>query len=367
MDLRRACNLTVLLLSLFFAHYKVISGDSTVVFLDSPTHQYLRQSSSQSGSFSPSEISAAASVLLGFAPYPTVTAASSSKLNEVLMPNPFDRPRALLLLEVTGAEEFELVADKGESPLSGALRIKVAGNERADIQLIGEDEVSLVSLNEGSSVTECSDKELSEFASWMGGSYIEDKSRPLHGELILPTSNGSFMRLHLSERADMEFATSLMLLVNKIKHAKKIHQVFTKNEISPAELFTGRFDGIKALQDNYGKEGIAQSGLEVFVNSISKAVNLIQSVYQGQIVGIIAHGDQLGFQVKLNSQRSARQLAETETSPDIAKLAEVLFVRRALAWITGIILLIATLLGILFLMNMPLTKDTLLYSNVKLD
>ncbi|GFP92864.1 hypothetical protein PHJA_001430700 [Phtheirospermum japonicum] len=233
----------------------------------------------QTGSLSPSEIGATASVLLGFAPPSTLTSASSSKLNEVLTPNPFDRPRALLMLEVTGAEESQLVADSDESPFSGALRVKVEGNGRVDIQL--NDEVSLVSLDELSSNSECSDKELSEFASWLGGSYVEDESQRLNGELIIPTTNGAFLRLHLSERADKEFATSLVLLVNNIRRANEIHQDLAKSEISPAELITGRFGGIKALQDHYGKEGIAQSGLEVFVNSISKAFSSLQSAYQG--------------------------------------------------------------------------------------
>ncbi|GFY93028.1 putative type 1 membrane protein [Actinidia rufa] len=50
------------------------------------------------------EVGAAVSVLLGFAPPATLSAASSSKLNEVLMPNPFDKPRAVFMLDVRGAE-----------------------------------------------------------------------------------------------------------------------------------------------------------------------------------------------------------------------------------------------------------------------
>ena len=84
-----------------------------------------------------SEVGAAVSVLLGFAPPATLSAAGSSKasvitsvinttsviplphsdpfalskflmsllqLNEILMPNPFNRPRAVFLLDVRGAE-----------------------------------------------------------------------------------------------------------------------------------------------------------------------------------------------------------------------------------------------------------------------
>ncbi|MBA0555447.1 hypothetical protein Golob_025625 [Gossypium lobatum] len=91
------------------------------------------------------------------------------------------------------------------------------------------------------------------------------------------------------------------------------------------------------------------------------------------------------------SRPSLRWLEETKSSLNTTLAAQML-VRRTLAWITGVVLLIATLLGkftlsilltdlgvlmklfftllsvaVYFLLNMPLTRDTLLYSNVKLD
>ncbi|KAL1542965.1 hypothetical protein AAHA92_19994 [Salvia divinorum] len=374
MDPQRAYSLSLLfILSLLSLHSKVICGDSSVLFLDSPTRQYLRLSSDQSVSLSPSEIGATASVLLGFAPPSTLSAASSSKLNEVLAPNPFDRPGALLMVEVTGAEDSQLVGRSDKSPSSNTLRIKVEGTGRVDIQLPDEDELSIVSLNEISSNAECSDKELSDYASWLGGSYVEDASQSLNGELLIPIANGAFMRLHMSERADREFATSLVMLLSNVKNAMELHQVLQKSERNPAELMTGRFDGIKALQDRYGKEGIAQSGMEVFVNSISKMLDSLQEAYQGKIVGVIAHRGWVDseqenmFHFTVNTRSSARSLQQTKLSPEKIIIAEVAFVRITLAWITGIILLIATILGIYFLLNMSITKDTLLYSNVKLD
>ncbi|KAH6816177.1 hypothetical protein C2S53_006395 [Perilla frutescens var. hirtella] len=376
MESHRAYSFPLLLIiSLLSLHSKVIYGDPSVLFLDSPTRPYLRRSSDQTVSLSPSEIGATASVLLGFAPPSTLTAASSSKLNEVLVPNPFDRPRAMFMVEVAGAEDSQLIAHSDKSPSSNTLRIMVEGNQRVDIQLPDEDEISIVSLNEASINAECSDKELSDFASWLGGSYVEDASQSLNGELLIPIANGAFMRLHMSERADRDFATSLVLLISNMRKAIELHQVLTKSERSPAELITGRFDGIKVLQDHYGKEGIAQSGMEVFVNSISKMFESLQAAYQGQIVGVIAHRGRGSvdseqenmFHITVNTRSSARWLQETELSPEQIKIAEILFVRTTLAWITGIILLIATLLGIYFLLGMPITKDTLLYSNIKLD
>ncbi|XP_042010716.1 uncharacterized protein LOC121759248 isoform X2 [Salvia splendens] len=374
MDPQRAYSLSFLfILSLLSLHSKVIYGDSSVLFLDSPTRQYLRLSSDQTVSLSPSEIGATASVLLGFAPPSTLSADSSSKLNEVLVPNPFDRPGALLMVEVTGAEDSQLVGRSDKSPSSSTLRVKVEGTERVDIQLPGEDEFSMVSLNEVSSNAECSDRELSDYASWLGGSYVEDASQSLNGELLIPISNGAFMRLHMSEKADREFATSLVMLISNMKKAMEFHQVLAKSERNPAELMTGRFDGIKALQDRYGNDGIAQNGMEVFVNSISKMLDSLQEAYQGKIVGVIAHMGWVDseqenmFHFTVNTRSSARSLQQTKLSPGKIIIAEIAFVRMTLAWITGIILLIATILGIYFLLNMSITKDTLLYSNVKLD
>jgi hypothetical protein len=49
--------------------------------------------------------------------------------------------------------------------------------------------------------------------------------------------------------------------------------------------------------------------------------------------------------VVLTSQPSARWLEETKT-PSNGTIAEVALVRMTLAWITGIVLIIATLLGV---------------------
>ncbi|EPS68023.1 hypothetical protein M569_06754, partial [Genlisea aurea] len=81
----------------------VALGDSEIIFLHSATRQYVRRPSQEVNSLSPSEVGAVASVLLGFAPPPSLSAANSFKLNEVIVPNPFDRPRALLMLEISGA------------------------------------------------------------------------------------------------------------------------------------------------------------------------------------------------------------------------------------------------------------------------
>lgn len=71
----------------------------------------------------------------------------------------------------------------------------------------------------------------------------------------------------------------------------------------------------------------------------------------GQIVGVVffsgsstAESGKM-LNVKYTSQTSARYLVDTEGSHNVTD-PQVLLVRRTLAWITGIILLISTLLGV---------------------
>ncbi|KAA8548430.1 hypothetical protein F0562_000114 [Nyssa sinensis] len=357
-------------------------GTGSVFFLDSPVHQYLRPRSSDAvaevDSMLLQEVGATVSVLLGFAPPATLSAASSSKLNEVLMPNPFDRPRAVFMLEVRGAfEDPQIMVDSGNALFSSALRSKVIfGQNKADIELPDEDEVSVVSLNEPLSVdsdAEFTDKELNDFASWLGGSYVTSAIEPLNGELTIPLPNGAHLNLYMTKKADREFMENLVSLIRNIRRTMEMHQDLYGSSHKPAELMAGIFYGIKALQEEYVDEGVAQQGVELFIASISKIFDSLQAAYKGQIVGVIFFNGtppselETMLNVKLTSPSSPRWLEETETSSNSIIVQEVVLVRWTLAWITGIILVIATLMGVYFLLNMPLTRDTLLYSNVKLD
>ncbi|KAH9680905.1 hypothetical protein KPL71_026732 [Citrus sinensis] len=307
----------------------------SVFFIDNPTRQFIRTPSqndvAQSRSMSLLEVSAAVSVLLGFAPPASLSADGSSKLNEVLVPNPFDRPCAVFMLEVRGVGDPKLTDDLDNTQLFDAYHSKIIpGPRKADIQIPDEDQVSVVFLDELSE--DRTDKEIRNFASWLGGSYVADTLEPLNGELIIPVADGDHVKLHMSKN---------------IKRAVDVHEHLAQSIRRPAELMMGSFDGIKALQEQYGL---------------------------GQIVGVVFFNETPSPQsesvlnLMYTSRPSPRMLAETEGSRNATlAAAEVLLVRRTLAWLTGIILIIATLFGIYFLLNMPLTRDTLLYSNVKLD
>ncbi|CAA2997469.1 uncharacterized protein LOC111371580 [Olea europaea subsp. europaea] len=84
------------------------------------------------------EDGAVAAVLLGFAPPSTLLPASSSKLNEVPMPNPFHRPQSGFMFDVTRVEDSQLIGWLCESAFNTGLMVMVIdSDDRVGIQLSG--------------------------------------------------------------------------------------------------------------------------------------------------------------------------------------------------------------------------------------
>ncbi|XWS22387.1 hypothetical protein CRYUN_Cryun29cG0029600 [Craigia yunnanensis] len=372
-------SLTMKIFSLFLISSLLFSfsraeATGSVFFIDSSTHQFLRTQSTndaaQSASMLLPEVGAIVSVLLGFAPSITLSAAGSSKLNEVLIPNPFDRPRVVFMLEVDGVDD-PLVADPKNALFSKALKNNVdLGSSKVDIQLPDEEEVSVISLDKP--LGDYTEEEINDFASWLGGSYVTDATKPLHGVLAIPLATGDIVNLHMSKKVHREFASKLLALSHNIRKAMEKHEVLSQTLHRPAELIMGSFDGIKALQEQHDTDDFDKQGMRLLLATLSKIFDSLQTAHEGQIVGVIVFNgvpqpeSKTLMNVVFTSHPSLRWLAETKSSQNTTLAAQVL-VRRILAWITGVVLLVATLLGVYFLLNMPLTRDTLLYSNVKLD
>ncbi|KAJ4894439.1 putative type 1 membrane protein [Raphanus sativus] len=345
-------------------------ASGSVFFIDGSNNQYLRPPSEQALPMSLSEVSAAVSALLGFAPPSTLTPDGSSKLNKILKPNPFERPRAAFVLEIAGADDALVETLPSHSFLDNAIRGSINSNsDKADIEL-PETGVAVMSVNEPSS--DMMDKDMNEFASWLGGSYV-GSAEPLTGLLSIPLSGGANVEFHLEKEAERKFASNLLALYKNIRGLVTLHEDLAHGIERPAELTVGRFGGIHALAQEYG-QGMAKQGMDVLLATLSKLFDLLETSHKGQIVGVILLDERVNQEsanlLRVGSSSygsSARSMAEVEGVPSAAIIAQVILVRLTLAWLTGIILLIATILGVYFLMYMPLTKDTLLYSNVKLD
>ncbi|KAG5005844.1 hypothetical protein AAZX31_09G025500 [Glycine max] len=369
MEFRVSVIWSLLLIVSFFSPQIKGEASGSVFFVDSSSNQFIRARSSnyEQPSLLLEEAGAVVSVLLGFAPPSTLPAASSSKLNDVLIPNPFKRPRAVFLLEVNGINGLGNIVQ--DNPMFSN-SFWSTNSDKVDIQLPDENDVSVVSLDE--QLEDWTDKEISDFSSSIGGSYAPDALEPLNGVLTIPLANGASVNLHMSKKAERKFIIGLMSLTRNVQRAIQMHDNLSQSAKSPAELLTGCFNGIKVLQEQYETGSIAQHGVELLYATLTKIFSSLQEAYKGQIVGIIychvATTQESGkkFDVIFTPHHPyARWLAETNAVN--ATLPEVVLVRRTLAWITGIILLVSTLMGICYLLNMPLTRDTLLYSNVKLD
>ncbi|KAJ7955590.1 Type 1 membrane protein [Quillaja saponaria] len=318
-------------------------------------------------SMSLQEVGAAVSVLLGFAPLLTLSAASSAKLNDVLVPNPFNRPCAVLMLDVNGVNDFEHI-DQDSTLSSNTFRsTKVIGSDKADIQLPDEDKVSMVSLDE--QLGDCTDKEIRDFASWMGGSYVTDSLEPFNGVLSIPLKNGASVNLHMLKNSDREFTVGLLSLIHNVRRAGQMHEDLIQSIEHPAELLLVSFHGIKALQEHHGHAGVAQQGVGLLLATLTKIFDSLEEAYKGQIVGVVHFYTSLEsgkkFNVMFPSHPAARWLVETKDTN--ATDLQVILVRRILAWLTGVILLVSTLMGDIFPFQHASHKGHLLYSNVKLD
>ena len=284
MEFRVSVIWSLLLIVSFFSPQIKGEASGSVFFVDSSSNQFIRARSSnyEQPSLLLEEAGAVVSVLLGFAPPSTLPAASSSKLNDVLIPNPFKRPRAVFLLEVNGINGLgNLVQDNPMFSNS----FWSTNSDKVDIQLPDENDVSVVSLDE--QLEDWTDKEISDFSSLIGGSYAPDALEPLNGVLTIPLANGASVNLHMSKKAERKFIVGLMSLTHNVQRAIQMHDNLSQSAKGPAELLTGCFNGIKVLQEQYETESIAQHGVELLYATMTKIFSSLQEAYKGQIVGII--------------------------------------------------------------------------------
>nr|GEU69114.1 type 1 membrane protein [Tanacetum cinerariifolium] len=110
--------------------------------------------------------------------------------------HPFNRRHVVFLLEINGfgdkLPELGLEGDVFSSSLKNEVVI-----EDVETQLSDEEEFSLVSLNDPMSRDmEFTDQDLTNFASWLYGSYVT-ASKSLTGELTVPLANDAQLELYM--------------------------------------------------------------------------------------------------------------------------------------------------------------------------
>ncbi|OEL31935.1 hypothetical protein BAE44_0007046 [Dichanthelium oligosanthes] len=318
------CHLLILLLPLFLAlaaaapgHGQDHHGEASAVFIDAVSHRYLRdqQAYDQEASMSLNEVSAIVSVLLGFAPPTSLPALSSSQLNKVLLPNPFDRPHAVFLVQIAGSNGMPVVLE-----CFSIFKTRIEGVNNAATGLTDKDELIIIHSDESLDLSgsDYLDSELSSLANWLEGSYQKSS-----GKLVIPLESGNSLTLLLHKEADLEFASSLASLLKTIERAVQVHEDFS-GVISPAELLVCHFTGIKALEDEYASAETIKQGTKIVQRAVTKAFQYLYGAYKGNLPSAIEHDMKHKHSLCCDCP-------------------------------------------VCLLMNMPLTRDTLLYSNVKID
>ncbi|XP_058182245.1 uncharacterized protein LOC131300423 isoform X1 [Rhododendron vialii] len=177
-------------------------------------------------------------------------------------------------------------------------------------------------------------------------------------ELTIPLASGASLNLHMSKKADKEFIGSLVCLIRSIRRAMHMHQDLFGIMKKPAELIRGSFDGIKVLEEGYGTEGVTRKEwsysllqLQRYSTPYNPWTKVLQQGYGTEGVTIKEWSYSLlqlqRYSTPYNpcTKPSARWLEGTTGLPNSKDVAEGLLVRRTLAWVTGIILLVAAIMG----------------------
>lgn len=327
----------------------------SVSFLEGTPGSYLRIAASnsiQDGVFSYADVSAVTAVLLGSAPPSSISDESSSKLNELLVPNPFHRPHAVLMLTLepikAGDNIGTMLAQHRELQLE---------TTRGTLSL--PEDATILSLNRTLQESAVTDAELQELASFLGGSYDTSKE-PLRGVLSICLPDGGVLTLDFEKKEHQALAHELSSI---LQHAKDAAATLDKKA---GGLVVGAVRLAKEVYEEPGSSITLREASDLLHMVVTKVFTYLDTALNGGLVGVIVHAPEQILDVSFSWGPSRLRLLQTSSDTITAAAAEIL-TETILAYITGILFVVAMIIGTCFLFKMPLTRDTLLYSGVKLD
>ncbi|KAL2642575.1 hypothetical protein R1flu_010162 [Riccia fluitans] len=356
-----ALAMTILCAPTVFAAFKEENAGQ-VLFVENAQQEFLRESlftNAIEESFSPEDIAASVSVLLGVPPPLTLSSVSSEKLDTVLSPNPFRRPRSVLALTIRGIDQGLLSTAEREA-IFGASTVQqrlAVGNSRQFV-LPGYG-VQVVQLDKHQKGLKQGLKDLSVF---LGGVLVDDDSDVV--VLTVPLVESVSISIDLSKEADLKFVNDLLSLYGIVRSTGA-----SQGSKSVAKLYTDSLSSVEAMDNNL-------DAAKILLLTAVKVAN------ERQIVGVFmfrpssseSGQDMMFFISSPVRSRSLDELNQEPGDADLTKMDSILIeletialVRTSLVVATSLILLVAILLGTCYLVGMPFTRDTLLYSGAKLD
>lgn len=334
----------------------------SVTFFEGRPGTYLRRVSYdtlQERTFSSEDVSATVAVLLGLSPPSSISQESASKLNDLLTPDPFHRPQGVLVLTVKQVETGEIIGFS-----SAPYRQLAPENGQALLAIPDDIGVSLLnsSFNEELESTDV-DLQLHELASFLGGSF-ESGTDLLKGELTVHTQNDDVLSLDLSKKADRMLALEVVAMFQSIKESVAAQDHHNKQ--LPRGLFFGTIASTEILYKDFDGSITAEQASHLLLLFARKMFNYINSAYNGSLVGVILNAEEDILDLKITMGPSRLLLLAASSTTDTATVAAAL-TEKIITYTTALILLVALIIGTCFLFKMPVTRDTLLYSGVKLD
>ncbi|GAQ87291.1 hypothetical protein KFL_003430100 [Klebsormidium nitens] len=357
---------------------QLAAGD-LIRIVDSSRRTFLKHSAEVSA-ISAHDVTAATAALLGLRPLGSVDADISKKLNTMLSDDAFSRPQAVLAISLLGANRDELTAlEAWERPgqtrflaNSSALQLGQAFSRLtgASPELAQE---LVLDFGKGSALDAATlDEALESLAAASGASYVRG-SVPASGKLTVPLADGESAHLDLTQDADY-------LLATELAHLEKAVQMLAV-AADKRQLLTATVQGIQLVKLTYGSESkTASAAVSLVLKTLERVLESLDTTFGGKLVMLLSVFEQVPqvsddgtatVAARIGGAASKRrELLGAGAVPGVPGadiIAAYVLVNRSVAWGVGILLIIFTIVTVLALVCMPLTKDTLLYSRAKID
>jgi hypothetical protein len=188
-------------------------------------------------------------------------------------------------------------------------------------------------------------------------------------------SNGETFSLDITKSADRLFFKELMDIFRNMQRAISSQQAVDLEQ--PANLYFGNFNGIEELRKAYGSGDQIQLASKFVLYAMNQALQFLQDNYSDKLVGVFTFAESSNDFEIIVSERRARFLQDADAavavpagSPGNETTPEQMALQlgnRAVVFFTVIIFLVALLLSTCCMFTMPVTRDSLLYSGLKLD
>ncbi|GBG74569.1 hypothetical protein CBR_g18980, partial [Chara braunii] len=371
--------------------------NALVVFVDNLGGKFFRSRSgldtaarTEVDVWSARTVTAATAVLLGVSPPVTIDSATAEKLDDLLRPDPFVRPQSVFSLLLSGASRDVLSANGTAFSSAGIdnfqwrnLVVDASTEHKGTQQEMGSHLLRLLSAipkTAGEEVrvlhvgcqdasecgAKCMDEALLSVAESAGGQYKPD-SEAGKGVLTVNFPEGGFIELDMKKTADSELLTELVCLHRSIEQLVKRQQESPLSASDQPELIISTMSASEELWQDSDSVRAANVGRFLF-SCLAQELKKYLLGYDGKATVQIAFlGDNAGDMhgKSMNAIQDLRRELLRGYPADV--IAATMLVRRAVAWTTGIIVLIGVLLGLCCLCYMPTTRDSLLYSGAKLD